>query len=146
VAVTRQNLLGEFLRAQRERMSAEQLPGLARPGNESGSYRRSPGAASEQLQTLLDQWPVTPAWVSDRCTNVVAANALATELNPSFRPGCNSLRELLLQEEAKQLDFLSESMTVNDTDGYIMTLYYAEPGSETARKVADLQEAMRALA
>jgi hypothetical protein len=39
-----------------------------------------------------------------------------------------------------ELEFLSESMIVNDTDGYVMTLYYAEPGSETARKVADLQK------
>lgn len=38
-----------------------------------------------------------------------------------------------------QLDFRSESMTVNDTQGYIMTLYYAEPGSDTAERLAKLQ-------
>ena len=37
-----------------------------------------------------------------------------------------------------RLDFLSESMTVNDTDGYIMTLYYAEPGSPTATRMCEL--------
>jgi hypothetical protein len=39
-----------------------------------------------------------------------------------------------------RLDFLSESMMVNDTDGYVMTLYYAEPSSETAHKVSELRE------
>jgi len=39
-----------------------------------------------------------------------------------------------------QLDFVSESMTVNDTDGYVMTLYYAEPGSLTATRVRELAE------
>jgi len=183
---------------------------LARPSPETRRGRRGPASAGRDLQTLLDQWTTTPAWVSDRCADVVAANALATELNPSFKPGCNSLRDLLLQEAAKReifinydecvadavaslraragarlddprisayvdeltrtsplfarlwarqevrfhaagykrlnhpavgrLDFLSESMTVNDTDGYIMTLYYAEPGSLTATRVRELAD------
>lgn len=169
--------------------------------------RRWP-ALCQDLQTLLDQWTTTPAWVSDRCADVVAANALATELNPAFAPGRNSLRDLVVHETARRgifinydecvadavaslraragahlqdprissyideltrtsplfarlwerqevrfhaagykrlnhpavgrLDFLSESMTVNDTDGYIMTLYYAEPGSLTAARVCEL--------
>ena len=181
---------------------------LTRPGLETRGSRRSPESAARELQTLLDQWTTTPAWVSDRCADVIAANALATELNPSYKPGCNSLRDQLLQETAKReifinydeciadavaslraragahlhdprissyidqltresplfarlwarqevrfhaagykrlhhpavgrLDFRSESMTVNDTDGYIMTLYYAEPGSLTATKVCEL--------
>jgi hypothetical protein len=48
VAVTRQNLLGEFLRAQRERMSPEQL-GL--PGRGS---RRVTGLRREELALLAD--------------------------------------------------------------------------------------------
>jgi transcriptional regulator with XRE-family HTH domain len=182
---------------------------LARPCPESRNGRRSPETAGRELQALVDQWATTPAWVSDRCTDVVAANALATELNRSFERGRNTLRDLILQEEAKreifvdydecvadavasfraragghlhdpgvaayvrelelasptfarlwgrqevrfhaagykrlrhpsvgQLDFRSESMTVNDTEGYIMTLYYAESGSETERRVAELR-------
>jgi transcriptional regulator with XRE-family HTH domain len=181
---------------------------LAHPGLGTGRSRRSPESAARELQILLDQWSTTPAWVSDRCTDVVAANALAIELNPSYQPGCNSLRDQLLQERAKRkifinydecladavaslraragahlhdprissyvdqltresplfarlwarqevrfhaagykrlhhpavgrLDFRSETMTVNDTDGYIMTLYHAEPGSPTTAKVHEL--------
>jgi transcriptional regulator with XRE-family HTH domain len=183
---------------------------LARRPPESGDYGRSPEAVGVALQTLLDQWTTTPAWVSDRCTDCIAANALATELNPSFKRGRNTLRDLVLQEEEKReifinyeecvsaavaslrararghlndpkvasyvrelesasplfaqlwarhevrfhaagykilrhpivgrLEFLSETMIVNDTDGYVMTLYYAEPGSETADKVSTLRE------
>ena len=183
---------------------------LARRPPDSSKCGRSREAAGLALQTLLDQWTATPAWVSDRCTNCIAANALATELNPSFKCGRNTLRDLVLQEQEKReifinyeecvsaavaslraragghlnepkvstyvrelesasplfaqlwakhevrfhaagykilrhpvvgrLDFLSETMTVNDTDGYVMTLYYAEPGSETAEKVSELRE------
>jgi len=35
-------------------------------------------------------------------------------------------------------------MTVNDTDGYIMTLYYGEPGSLTAARTARLAALMTA--
>jgi transcriptional regulator with XRE-family HTH domain len=38
------------------------------------------------LQTLLDQWSTTPAWVSDRYAQVLAADALMTSLNPAFTP------------------------------------------------------------
>ena len=185
---------------------------LARRPPDSGDAGRSPEMAGLGLQTLIDQWTTTPAWVSDRCTDCIAANALATELNPSFQRGRNTLRDMVLQEEEKReifinyeecvsaavaslraragghlndpkvasyvrefesasplfaqlwarhevrfhatgykilrhpivgrLDFLSESMMVNDTDGYVMTLYYAEPGSETADKVSELREVL----
>jgi hypothetical protein len=48
--------------------------------------------------------------------------------------------KLLNHPAVGRLDFLSESMTVNDTDGYIMTLYYAEPGSLTATRVRELAD------
>jgi transcriptional regulator with XRE-family HTH domain len=51
-----------------------------------------------RLQTLLDQWAATPAWVSDRYADVHAANALATALNPACRPGDNVLRGLFRDE------------------------------------------------
>jgi transcriptional regulator with XRE-family HTH domain len=52
------------------------------------------------LQTLLDQWSATPAWVSDRYAQVLAANALMTALNPAFTPGSNALRALFVDEAA----------------------------------------------
>jgi transcriptional regulator with XRE-family HTH domain len=190
-------------------IAASYLFDLARSQPGSGQCRRSPETAGSELQALLDQWATTPAWVSDRCACCIAANALATELNPSFAPGLNTLSPMFLEEAAKraifvnydecvadavaalrartgghlrdpevasyireleaasprfaelwarqevrfhaagykrlrhpvvgQLDFRSESMTVNDTEGYIMTLYYAEPGSDTAARLSELQ-------
>ena len=179
----------------------------SQPG--SRQCRRSPETAGTELQALIDQWTTTPAWVSDRCAYCIAANALATELNPAIARGVNTLIPMFLDEADKraiyvnydecvqdavaalrartgghlrdpevasyirhleaasprfaelwarqevrfhaagykrlrhpvvgQLDFRSESMTVNDTEGYIMTLYYAEPGSETAQRLSALQ-------
>ena len=89
--------LARALRPRRHRngisfRSGEATPRVRRCG-------RSPEAAGLALQTLLDQWTTTPAWISDRCTDCIAANALATELNPSFKRGRNTLRDMILQEE-----------------------------------------------
>ena len=189
--------------------AADYLFNLARSQPESRQGRRSTETAGAELQILLDQLTATPAWVSDRCAYCVAANALATELNPSFAPGRNTLSSMFLEEADKreifisydeaaegavaslrartaghlrdpkvasyvreleaasprfaelwarqevrfhaagyqrlrhpgvgELDFRAESTTVHDTEGYIMTLYYAEPGSETATRLAKLQ-------
>ena len=64
--------------------------------------RRSDDAtpSADGLQTLLDQWSATPAWVSDRHAQVLAANALMTSLNPAFAPGSNALRALFVDEPA----------------------------------------------
>jgi transcriptional regulator with XRE-family HTH domain len=195
-------------------IAAAYLFDLARSQPKSRQGRRSCETAGADLQMLLDQWTTTPAWVSDRCACCIAANALATELNPSFARGLNTLSPMFLKEADKreifinydecvadavaslrartgghlrdpkvasyirelaaasprfaalwaqqevrfhaagykrvrhpvvgQLDLRSESMSVNDTEGYIMTLYYAEPGSETAGKLAKLQAILAA--
>ncbi|HEX6520901.1 MAG TPA: hypothetical protein VF070_12960 [Streptosporangiaceae bacterium] len=36
-------------------------------------------------------------------------------------------------------EFSCESMVVNHTDGYVLTFYSAEPGSETAGKMVELR-------
>jgi transcriptional regulator with XRE-family HTH domain len=162
------------------------------------------------LQTLLDQWPATPAWVSDRHAQVMAANALIRSLNPTCAPGSNSLRELFAEEarmrefyvdyedvaaaavaslrarngaelddrelsalvselthkstlfarlwsrhdvrfhtaglniirlrhpDAGRMEFHTESMVVNGRVGAVLTVYYADPDSATARKLAEL--------
>jgi transcriptional regulator with XRE-family HTH domain len=56
--------------------------------------------SDSRLQTLLDQWPTTPAWVSDRYADVHAANALATAVNPACTTGNNMLRSLFRDEAA----------------------------------------------
>jgi transcriptional regulator with XRE-family HTH domain len=54
--------------------------------------------SADGLQALLDQWPATPAWASDRHAQVIAANALATSLYPACTPGGNMLKALFADE------------------------------------------------
>ena len=65
-------------------------------------YRRDDDdtPSAHGLQTLLDQWPATPAWVSDRYALVLATNALMTSLIPAFPPGSSALRALFVDEPA----------------------------------------------
>lgn len=142
--------------------------------------------------------------MSDRCSYVIAANALATALNPDCVPGVPQTRLLFLNADAKreiyinydeivalavaslrmrnadnlddprlqalvaeltaksphfkqlwsshdvsyhavgikslrhpvagQIDFRSEAMWITDTDHYILTLYYVDPGTPSAAK------------
>ena len=51
---------------------------------------------SPHVQHLLDAWTMTPATVTSRRMNVVAANALARALAPCHEPGTNLLRALFL--------------------------------------------------
>ena len=166
--------------------------------------------SADGLQTLLDQWSATPAWVSDRYAQVLAANALVTSLNPALTPGSNALRALFVDEAAMReiyvdyedvaaaavaslrtrngaelddgqlselvselahestlfarlwsrhdvrfhteglpimrlrhpvagpMEFHVQSMVVTGRVGTVLSAYYADPDSETARKLAGL--------
>ena len=166
--------------------------------------------SAQGLQTLLDQWPTTPAWVSNRYTQVLAANTLATTLSPACSPGTNALRTLVLDEAAMReiyidyeevvaaavaslrarnsadlddcqlaefvsdlanestlfarlwsrhdvrfhtdglqtirlrhpglgpMEFRIRSLIVNGMVGAVLTVYYADPETATARTLADL--------
>ncbi|WP_432856339.1 helix-turn-helix transcriptional regulator [Amycolatopsis sp. CA-161197] len=48
------------------------------------------------IAELIGTWPTTPAYVQDRLTNVLAANAIATALSPHYAVGHNLLREVFL--------------------------------------------------
>jgi hypothetical protein len=50
----------------------------------------------ESTRWLIDSWPLTAAVVHNRYIDVLASNALARALNPSYRPGVNSVLSLLL--------------------------------------------------
>ena len=158
------------------------------------------------LQTLIDQWSATPAWVSDRHAQVLAANALMTSLNAAFTPGSSALRALFVDEPAMRelyvdyedvaaaavaslrarngaelddcqlselanestlfarlwsrhdvrfhtdgldiirlrhpvvgpMEFHVQSMVLNGRVGTLLSAYYTEPDSTTARKLAEL--------
>lgn len=66
-----------------------------------------PGLRSQQvppsLLQLIDGWPRHPAYVQNRYTDCLAANALATALTPNYRPGVNLLRAVFLDPAERTL-------------------------------------------
>ncbi|MQY36357.1 hypothetical protein SRB17_43560 [Streptomyces sp. RB17] len=80
------------------------LVGLARDRPSSGvrSGRRTQQVPASLLQ-LIDGWPRNPAYVQNRCTDCLAANALATALTPNYRPGVNLLRAVFLDPAEREL-------------------------------------------
>jgi len=81
--------------------AAAHLHALASP-----RARRPPRPRAERvpagIRQLIDQLPL-PAFVTGRHLDVLAANALARALSPTFTPGRNVLRELFLDPAAREL-------------------------------------------
>jgi transcriptional regulator with XRE-family HTH domain len=55
------------------------------------------------IGALLDSWPLAAAFVIDPGMTVVAANQLAAALSPHLRVGANTMRELFLDTESRDL-------------------------------------------
>lgn len=76
------------------------LRGIARSG------ARKAGGAPQEVPAgtlrLLEALPM-PAYVQNRYTDVLAANALARALSPSMVPGANRLRSALLDPREREL-------------------------------------------
>lgn len=71
---------------------------LARPV----APRRS-GQVPASILQLIDGWPVTPAYVVDRLTNVIAANKAIGMLSPCYSVGSNLLRTVFLDPAEREL-------------------------------------------
>jgi transcriptional regulator with XRE-family HTH domain len=86
--------------AQALRLDAAATSHLHELARRAPEHRRDDDDAppAHGLQTMLDQWSATPAWVSDRHAEILAANALITSLNPACAPGRNALRALFVDE------------------------------------------------
>lgn len=67
--------------------------------------RRSPTPARmpPSVGWLVDRWTDTPAYVHDRLTNVLAANAVATALSPNYAPGRNLIKGMFLDPAERAL-------------------------------------------
>ncbi|MER6071596.1 helix-turn-helix transcriptional regulator [Streptomyces sp. NPDC001817] len=80
------------------------LVGLAqdRPGSGVRPGRRTQQVPAS-LCRLIDGWPRNPAYVQNRYTDCLAANALATALTPNYRPGVNLLRAVFLDPAEREL-------------------------------------------
>jgi transcriptional regulator with XRE-family HTH domain len=88
------------------------LVGLAQdrpsPGVRSG--RRTQRVPASLLQ-LIDGWPRNPAYIQNRYTDCLAANALATALTPNYRRGVNLLRAVFLDPAERELRRAWEDLT-----------------------------------
>lgn len=73
-----------------------------RPGSRERSVRRPQQVPGSLLQ-LIDGWPRNPAYVQNRYTDCLAANALATALTPNYRTGVNLLRAVFLDPAEREL-------------------------------------------
>jgi transcriptional regulator with XRE-family HTH domain len=92
-----EHVLGALARAlQLDDAANAHLHRLARP---APHRRRSPRRAERVppgVLQLLESWPLTPAFVLGRYTDVLGANRLAGALHPAFAPGRNLLRDVFL--------------------------------------------------
>ena len=73
-------------------------------GTSQAPRRRRPERVRPGVQSLLDAWHHTPAYVQGPFQDVLAANRLATALSSVFTPGANVLRSVLLDPAVQ--DFL----------------------------------------
>ncbi|MGV9906334.1 helix-turn-helix domain-containing protein [Streptomyces sp. NPDC003388] len=104
-------------------------PRDARPG-----ARTAPARPREEvpagLLRLIDGWPRNPAYIQNRYTDCLAANALATALTPSYRPGVNLLRAVLLDPAERALRRDWDELT---EEGVAALRAYAGPESDDPR-------------
>jgi transcriptional regulator with XRE-family HTH domain len=110
--------LAAVLRLDRE--ATAYLHELARPV----APRRSEQVPASILQ-LIDSWPVTPAYVQDRLTNVVAANTAAGALGRCYSVGVNLLRTVFLDPVEREFR-LDWDETVADGVGVLRASFGAD--------------------
>jgi transcriptional regulator with XRE-family HTH domain len=96
-------VLGGLARAlQLDDDAASYLRELARP---APPRRRSsvPAKVDPTMQTLIDSWPLTPAFVINRNMRILASNGVARVLSRFFAPDENILRAAFLEPELRML-------------------------------------------
>ena len=76
--------------------ATEHLHRLAAPRPARRAARRAPERVPEGVAMLIDGWDSTPAFVSGRYMDVLAANRMATALIPICRVGTNIVRAAFL--------------------------------------------------
>ncbi|KRF27366.1 helix-turn-helix transcriptional regulator [Phycicoccus sp. Soil802] len=92
-ALARALLLDEVATAYLHELARTPLPQRAEVGDE----------VSDGVRWLIDAWPLTAAVVHNRRIDVLATNALARAISPTFRVGVNSLVSLLTDPRERAL-------------------------------------------
>ncbi|MFF9177346.1 helix-turn-helix domain-containing protein [Streptomyces sp. NPDC014793] len=108
---------------------AQDRPRETRPGARTGPARRGE-QVPEGLLRLIDGWPRNPAYIQNRYTDCLAANALATALTPNYRPGVNLLRAVFLDPAERALRRDWDDLT---EEGVAALRAYAGPEADDAR-------------
>jgi transcriptional regulator with XRE-family HTH domain len=78
------------------------LHDLARPAPRRRRAARRTERVRPELLRLMDAWPHTPAMVTGRRLDVLAANSLATAIHGGFARGHNLVRGLFLDPSARE--------------------------------------------
>jgi transcriptional regulator with XRE-family HTH domain len=81
--------------------AAAHLHELARPAPRRRGTAKRPERVRPELLRLMEAWSHTPAMVTSRHLNVLAANSLATALHGGFARGNNLVRSLFLDPAAR---------------------------------------------
>jgi transcriptional regulator with XRE-family HTH domain len=76
---------------------------LAKPPSPRSKRTRRPEKVSDSIRTLISSWPLTPAYVHDKSTDILAANTLATALCPFLTPGRNAILDAFTEPEMREL-------------------------------------------
>src|ERR1700742_3432201 len=119
-------VLGGLARAsQLDDDASAYLRALARP-QPRRRRRSTPERFSPAMQTLLDSWPLTVAFLLNRNLAILASNAMAQKLSRFFAPGENVLRAIFLEPELRMVFRDWEAMTTRVVP-FLRALLGAEP-------------------
>ncbi|SOD90828.1 helix-turn-helix domain-containing protein [Streptomyces sp. Ag109_G2-15] len=100
-----------------------------RPASRPRAAQRQERVPSSLLQ-LIDGWPRNPAYIQNRYTDCLAANALATALTPNYTPGVNLLRAVFLDPAERALRRDWEDLT---EEGVATLRTHAGPDTDDPR-------------
>jgi transcriptional regulator with XRE-family HTH domain len=84
---------------------------LAKSHSPRRTRPRQSERVGEGIRTLIDTWPLTPAYIHGKYMDVLASNRLAIALSPFNTPGRNSILAAFLEPEMQELHADWEEMT-----------------------------------
>jgi transcriptional regulator with XRE-family HTH domain len=76
---------------------------LAKPPNPRDWPTRTPEKVGDGIRTLINSWPLNPAYVHGKYMDILAANNLATALCPFIAPGRNAILDAFTEPEMREL-------------------------------------------
>src|SRR6201990_1173207 len=100
---------------------------LAKPPSRRSKRTRRPEKVSDSIRTLISSWPLTPAYVHDKCTHILAANTLATALCHFNTRGRNAILDAVSDPEMRGRRRDWDTMTARVVP-HLRSIAGADPG------------------